>query len=179
MILRCPNCGEQYDVQANKELIGFSMACANCGNTITTNDEIKVTVIHNDSTNITPTKKRKSLWKWVAAIIVIVLVIMVFTKPEKTKHVEKVREMAMGVVNERVSYDGDEMSKGLAMLFGPFVINQFLEMGLQVNDYVLFNVGRIKFGKIEKPITIGVLNCVITLVDSDDLAENVRDDYTE
>lgn len=38
-----------------------------------------------------------------------------------------------------------------------------MEMGLQIDDYVFFNVGRIKYEDTDKPVTIGVFNSVFTL----------------
>lgn len=164
MILKCPNCGEEYDVQANKELTGFTMKCAACGTEISTQDEVvKITHLKKDTGWIEPPKKPKSKWKWVVAIIVAILAVMVFTKPEKAKHVEKVREMAMGVISDNVGSSDDDYSEGLAMLFGPFVINQFLELGLQIDDYIFFNVGHIKYEDVDKTLTLGIFNCVFPL----------------
>ena len=164
MILKCPNCGEEYEVQANKELTGFTMKCATCGTEISTEDEVvKITHLKKNTGWIEPTKKPKSKWKWVVAIIVAILAVMVFTKPEKAKHVEKVREMAMGVLSDKVSSNDDDLSEGLAMLFGPFVINQFLELGLQIDDYIFFNVGHFKYEDVDKTLTLGVFNCVFPL----------------
>lgn len=164
MILKCPHCGEEYEVQANKELTGFTMKCATCGTEISTHDEIvKITHLKKDTGCIETTMEPKSKWKWVVAIFVVILAVMVFTKPEKAKHAEKVREMAMGVISDKVSSNDEVLSEGLAMLFGPFVINQFLELGLQIDDYIFFNVGCVKYDDVDKPLTLGVFNCVFPL----------------
>lgn len=179
MILQCPKCREQYDVQANKDLTGFTMKCVNCGQEITTADEIKVTRIQSDNyTVVAPPRKSSSGWKWALAIVAAMLAIMLFTKPDRAKHTEKVRELAMGVVSENLGAEGDVFTEGLAMLAGPFVINQFLEMGLQIDDYIFFNVGRIKYEEVDKPITIGVFNCVFSLADKKTISERLKENAT-
>ena len=53
---------------------------------------------------------------------------------------------------------------GLAFMFGPFVMDRFLDMGLQVDNYFIFNIGRLKFDDVDKTMTLGIFNNVIPLV---------------
>lgn len=177
MILKCPNCGEQYEIHSKEPLDGFILKCQSCGADISSSsEEIMITKLQHEGERTGIPSKPKSRWKWVVAVIVALLAVMLLTKPGKTMHTEKIRELALGIVSENVQAEDDDFTKGLAMLLGPFVINQFLESGLQVEDYLFFNVGRIKYNEVDKPITIGIFNCVYPLVKQESIAEKIGRD---
>lgn len=160
MILKCPICGEQYEAQANKELSDFTMKCATCGSEISAQDEfVKITRLKRDTGWIKLTKKPKLTWKWVVAIMVALLAVMFFTKPKKAKHVKKVRETTIGFLSDYAYPHNEAFSRGLDMLAFPFVIDLSLELVLQIDDYIFFNVGHID----DKTLTLGVFNCVFLL----------------
>lgn len=162
MILKCPTCGEQYEVQANKELSDFTMKCATCGTEISEQDEIiKITRLKRDTEGIGPIIKTKLTWKWGMAFMVALLVVMFFTKPKKAKHVKKVSETTMGFLSDYAHSHNEAFSRGLDMLAFPIVIDLSLGLVLQIDDYIFFNVGHIG----DKTLTLGVFNCVFLLDD--------------
>ena len=167
MILKCPNCGEQYEIQSKGSLEGFTMKCQSCGTEITAEEEIKITPINPNNGWVTPPKKeKKSTWKWVLGIIVILIGVMALTCPGKEKHAEKVKEFVLQAMNDKMD-DENGLTQGLAFLFGPSLMDLFLAGGLQIDNYFIFNIGRIKYEDIDKPVTLGVFNNVILLVDPD------------
>lgn len=164
MILRCPNCGEQYEVKTRGNLDGFTMKCLSCDSLITADDEVKITPLQNNMGWTTPIKKKSgSRWKWVFAIIVLLIAVMALTKPSREKHEEKCRELGMEILSQKISSE-DDVKMGLAFLFGPFVMDRFLDMGLQVDNYFIFNIGRLKFEDVDETLTLGIFNNVIPLV---------------
>lgn len=170
MILKCPNCGEQYEIQSKSSLDGFTMKCQSCGTEISADEEIKITPLGGAyAPSVPQAKKEKSQrWKWVVSILVLLIAVMMFTRPSKEKHAEKVREIAMQAINQNIQ-DDDRLTQGLAFLFGPWVMDRFMDMGLQIDDYFIFNIGRISYDDIDKPVTLGLFNNVILLVDKDKL----------
>ena len=173
MILKCPNCGEQYEISANGKIENFTMKCHSCGTTISSeeNEEIEVRRLnHNNESQIEKKDKSHSGCLWSFLTFIIIIIIMMFTRPDKPKHAEKVRQIGMQLMNDKME-DEDGLTQGLAFLFGPYVMDRFIDMGLQIDDYYIFNVGRIKFQDIDKPVTIGVFNNVILLVNPDKIKE--------
>lgn len=45
MILKCPNCGEQYEIRSRGELEGFTMKCQSCGTEISAAENEDVEII--------------------------------------------------------------------------------------------------------------------------------------
>lgn len=166
MILKCPNCGEQYEVKARGNLDGFTMECTSCGSLITADDEVKITHLQNNTGWVTPIKKKShSRWKWALTFFVLLIAVMALTKPSREKHEEKCRELCMGAYTQQMGTDDNSL--GLAFLFGPYVMNQFMEIALKVDNYFIFNIGRVEFDDVEKTMTLGIFNNVIPLVSVD------------
>lgn len=161
MILKCPNCGEQYEIRSRGELEGFTMKCQSCGTEISAAENEDVEIIPLSQAKETVHKSNHGCF-WSFLIFILVLVVMALTKPEKSKHAEKVREIGLELMSDKMQSE-NSLTQGLAFLLGPTVMDLFLAGGLQIDDYVIFNVGRIKFQDIDKPVTIGVFNNVIPL----------------
>lgn len=161
MILKCPNCGEQYEIRSRGGLEDFTMKCQSCGTEISAAENEEVEIITLSKAKETE-KKSGHGCLWTFLIFILVLVVMALTKPDKSKHAEKVRELGLELMNDKVQSQNN-LTQGLAFLLGPTVMDLFLSGGLQIDDYVIFNVGRIKFQDIDKPVTVGVFNNVILL----------------
>ena len=48
----------------------------------------------------------------------IIVGVMILTKPEKEKHVEKISELLMEIMQEKASSEENEIAEGLMMMMG-------------------------------------------------------------
>jgi len=161
MILKCPNCGEQYEIRSRGELEGFTMKCQSCGTEISAAENEDVEIILLSQAKDTVHKSNHGcLWSFL--IFILVLVVMALTKPEKSKHAEKVREIGLELMSDEMQSE-NSLTQVFVFRLGQEVMDLFLAGGLQIDDYIIFNVGRIKFQDIDKPVTIGIFNNVIPL----------------
>lgn len=172
MILKCPHCGEQYEILSKGPLAGFTMKCHTCGTEISADADVRIMPLGSAYVTAPQQQGKISRWKWVLSILAIIVAIMMLTRPSKEKHAEKVREIAMQVMNQNM-LDKDGVTQDLAFLFGPWIMDRFMDVGLQIDDYFLFNVGRIKYEDLDWPITVGLFGNVIPLVDKDRL-KNIK-----
>ena len=169
MILKCPNCGEQYEIRSRGELEGFTMKCQSCGteisaaeNNLEIDEEKEVSAedsILGEGGTVYVKEKNSFGCIWQILLSILIFALLVSTKPGKMKHV---REIGLELMSDKMQSE-NSLTQGLAFLLGPTVMDLFLAGGLQIDDYVIFNVGRIKFQDIDKPVTIGVFNNVIPL----------------
>lgn len=140
-----------------------------CGADITAENILHIEYISGSSS------KGKFRKKWVTALVLIfILVALVVTRPNKEQHAEKIKELAMSVMTDNIS-DEDKMTQGLAIFFGPFIVDRFMDLGLQVDDYLIFNIGRIKFQDTNKPVSIGIFNNVFLLVEPKQIREAAKE----
>lgn len=144
------------------------MICPKCGCNITTADEIIVTSVPTQTMYARPAKKGGSTWKWILGIAVFLFAIMILTKPEKEKHVEKISELLMEIMQEKASSEENEIAEGLLMMMGSTKVNSFVDTNTYINDYIFFNVGHLKADGEDKTATIGIFNTVILLVEPKD-----------
>lgn len=169
MIVQCPNCKSQYDVQTNGSSDGISIRCGVCGTVINTNQHITITPLDNSNGGYLPQRRnRSSKGLWFLLIAVIIVGVMILTKPEKEKHVEKISELLMEIMQEKASSEDNEMAKGLMMMMGSNKVNSFVDTNTYINDYIFFNVGHLKADGEDKTATIGIFNTVILLVEPKD-----------
>lgn len=100
--------------------------------------------------------KSASSHSWVKWLIVVgIILVAVITKPDKAKHSEKLQ----GYFMEQASDSDNVLGSALTALLGPYVIDNILI----VDDYFVFNVGRIKYKDTDKAVTIGLFNTVMPL----------------
>lgn len=107
MILKCPNCGDEYEVQAKGNLDRFTMTCPTCGTDITIYDEIKINAVVNKD-GVGYVKKEDShsgrSWKFIVALIVI-MGLLAISVPEKSKHFDKLSEFVIKRTKDNSSMD--------------------------------------------------------------------------
>lgn len=160
MILKCPQCGEEYEVTSNNEKIeNFNMKCQSCGARINSeeHEEIEVRRLSEEKDYVTiPNKKSSSGCLWAIVIIVVLIGVLAITKPDRTKHAEKIRTECM----QYVTRGEDKMGERLTLLIAPTIIDLFLNGGLIIDDYLIFNVGRVKYQDVDRVLTVGALNNV-------------------
>ncbi len=174
--VKCPQCGSSFDLETKEQLTGIIMKCAYCGKDITINNVVSI----NNTTEANGEymqKPRSHKGLWFTVILVAVLAIMAFSKPDKAKHVEKIKEYCMLAVDE-ASKEESDLSKGIAMMIAPYILNPVIDSILKVDDYFFFNVGKIRYSGDSKVATIGVFGNVITLISEDNIKEYINEGNT-
>lgn len=114
------------------------------------------------------------------ALLVLVLVMLVITCPDKRRH----QEVILGVVDEYVDETLSEATQGggllakAASLFGSMVANSaaesFIESKLVVHNYLVFSKGVINLRGKEKTVSYGILNQVFT-ASKEDIQEALKE----
>lgn len=171
MILKCPNCGCQYEIQSSSEIKNFTMKCTSCGFYLSTENAIAGDFIPLARLEGRP--KSHSKWKWVVCAVILLLGLMAFTRPNKTAHTEKIRELVLDEMCQRTDM-GSLIAQGVTAIFGSDYIDGFIDMALHVDDYFVVNIGRIKYGDVNRIVSMGVFNRVFLLVEADELKKEVE-----
>ena len=170
MILKCPHCGCEYDIRFASEIKNFSMKCTSCGSYISTENAVVDSIPY---ARVASKTKTHSKWRWALVIIALLLGVMAFTRPKKSDHTEKIRELVVGEMCKG-SDVGSLIAQGVTALFGSDLIDGFIDIALHIDDYFFFNLGRIQYQDVDKVVSIGVLDRVFLLVDPDDLREDIE-----
>ena len=121
-------------------------------------------------------------------IVVLVLLLLAFTCPDKQQHQEKIKMTISNAIDEKFVESAPESEQGFAFIGSLLVtkiVDIFLSNKLQVNNYFFFSTGQISYGGNTKTISFGILNQVFTF-DEDDVrqaisetvdADNTEEDY--
>lgn len=121
-------------------------------------------------------------------IVVLVLLLLAFTCPDKQEHQEKIKMTISNAIDEKFVESAPESEQGFAFIGSLLVtkiVDIFLSNKLQVNNYFFFSTGQISYGGNTKTISFGILNQVFTF-DEDDVrqaisetvdADNTEEDY--
>lgn len=167
--VKCQQCGSTFDIESKEQITGFVMKCAYCGKDITTNNIVSINTVEDQKwQGIAKPKSHKGLWTLL--VFVLAVVALVFTKPDREKHVDKIKDYCMAAVNEN-TYGETKITKGLTMLLGPYLLTPVINSLLTIDDYVVMNVGTIKYEGRSRPVTIGILGTIIPLVSENQLKE--------
>jgi len=111
----------------------------------------------------------------VAVIVLLVIVIMVLTRPDKSDH----KEAMMEAVKEFVADEADSLGMGDNVLtdIGKGIVNktieQVLNLKLEMHDYLIFNTTYVKLKGEEQMLSLGLFGHVITF-DSEMLHEKLE-----
>ena len=93
--------------------------------------------------------------------ILALLVVMAVTCPDKDKHVKSVTDSLSVILNDQASGQEDDWEMLGAML-GNKVIGAVIQNNLYVDNYILFNIGRLSYDGEEKIVSVGAFNHVFT-----------------
>ena len=94
---------------------------------------------------------------WRIIIPVAVLLLLCFTNPSKTKHVEAIHTELMKVLEQQ----GDSEATVYASL-GAGIIDKVLVSKLDVSNYFIFSIGSLQDGTKSKMVSFGILGHVFT-----------------
>lgn len=93
--------------------------------------------------------------------ILALLVVMAVTCPDKDKHTKAVADSLSVIFNDHVDADSDDWDMLGAML-GNKLVSALLQNNMYVDNYVIFNIGRLSFNGEDKAVSVGMFNHVFT-----------------
>lgn len=102
--------------------------------------------------------------KQIALITVsIILIIAIFTNPNQTTHIEKVKTTITSLYQKQLKVNETESNNSflvLGSLLGTSLINTMVENGVSCDNYLLFSITKFTHEGQEKSIGYGVLGNV-------------------
>ena len=117
----------------------------------------------------------KKVFVFLTFVVLILLAAMAFSKPEPWEHQTAVRQLALNVVSKEVSnakLPDELVATGTDMAMN--AAGSFLQSHMQVEDYLVLNVGFVSFHGQTLPITIGAFSKVFVLADEEDVRHIIR-----
>lgn len=103
-------------------------------------------------------------------VLAAVVAVMLFTCPDKEKHVEKVSNDVALYLQENVA-ESDEtgmlesvVGNAIAGSISDNLVYLYIKNQLKVADYVVLNVGKIKYKGKEQVVSVGLFNHVFSFV---------------
>ena len=105
-------------------------------------------------------KKTRKTIVW-CSVLIVLFISLVFTCPDKQKHVEALNSLTSSVINDQIPEDSDGWEYLGAML-GNKIIGAVFDNNLYVDNYVLFSVGKMSFNGEDNTVSIGIFNHVFT-----------------
>lgn len=118
-----------------------------------------------------PTPHRHKASIAALAIVGALLLLLLFTCPKENAHKEKIGQLFTEYMQHQAADDNSGFSQlgyGIAMLLKDKIISSFFTM----DDYGIFSIGKITYNGNSRPVTFGILNIVIPLVDVKEAVES-------
>lgn len=109
-------------------------------------------------------------------ILAIIAVAMVFTCPEREKHVDKIASVMVKSSKEKPEDTGVLQDIGNAILgaVNEKLAHTWVNSQLKVTDYKVLNVGKMYYKGEDRMVSIGAFNHVFCLVKAYDLLEEME-----
>ena len=109
------------------------------------------------------TPKRKKGWLYFVSALIALVVIALLTCPDKSKHVEVLKDKVGSVLNEQLIDENSNELEFLGMALVNGVLGKYINNYVTVNDYALFNVGKATLDGKTFPVSIGVFGHVFSV----------------
>ncbi len=106
----------------------------------------------------------------VASLVIIGMIVLAFTKPDRQEHTQVIKKEVVSAVSRELG--DDPMLEELAVLGTVTAMNaveKYMGQVLVVRDYTVCSVGVIVYNGNVYPITIGAFNHVWLLADKEDV----------
>lgn len=118
----------------------------------------------DDALEVLDRKKSKRKTIRIVAFFTIFLLIlaMAVTCPDKKRHSETVSDLAAVILNDAASSDETGFAS-LGAMIGNKLMGAYIENNLYVDNYILFNIGKLEFKGESKVVSVGAFNHVFTM----------------
>lgn len=117
--------------------------------------------------------KRSSKKLWIViGILVLVVVLMIVTCPDKEDHKDAVTSELKEVVRSQTDFDADMMGL-VGNMFTNGIVDIVVDNTLDVDNYGVCSVGRMSLGANTKTVSFGLLGHVFTF-DAKDVEQQIE-----
>lgn len=107
-------------------------------------------------------RKSKLTKRWITwGIVGGIVLALILTCPDKEKHIVKVTQEMPSYFGKAISENSDGLDI-IGALLGSAFVNKIVESCMVVDNYYIFNVGKIVLDGESKPVSIGILGHVFT-----------------
>ncbi len=109
--------------------------------------------------------------------MVLIVVVMVVTCPDKYDHQQAVRHVVTNVVDETIedNVPDDIPFVGLAgSVVASKLVETFLDSRLEVTNYYVLSVGRVDFNGRQRLVSVGAFGHIFTF-DEEDVKQAIKD----
>lgn len=105
--------------------------------------------------------------------------VMIFTCPEREKHVDKLTQEIVELSKESLKNESDpnlleEIGGAIVGTIGEKVVNLYVSSQLEVDNYALFSVGKMYYDGEKRMVTIGVFNHVFCIAKVYELRDEIK-----
>ncbi|MCF0209985.1 MAG: DUF4359 domain-containing protein [Bacteroidales bacterium] len=121
--------------------------------------------------------KRKITW----IIILAILVVMALTCPNKEAHQEKLSHTLTNVATNEMGEAKNGFEQGMQMIGSMMAskfINSYVDAQLEVKNYYIFSLGKMKIDGEDKTVSVGLFNQVFT-ASEDGIKEKLKEKFAE
>lgn len=107
-------------------------------------------------------------------IVIVLLVVMVFTRPSRADHKQAIGQAVNGYVADQVDDHADDVPLvgEIVKWGGREAVNYYLDNNFELDDYMVLNVGKLRYNGRMKTVSVGLLGHVFT-VDKHDVKDAV------
>lgn len=107
--------------------------------------------------------KKGSRWLYYVLPLLALIVIALLTCPDKSKHVEVLKDKIGSVLNEQMIDEDSDGFEFLGMALVNGVLGKYINNYVTVNDYALFNVGKATLDGKTFPVSVGLFGHVFSV----------------
>ena len=175
MLVKCPNCCREYELNVGKSVVEFVFKCPNCMAELVVTDEKKIILssqasksqpsfntLQISSTNL---KKSSGCFSKFFLSLIFIFVILVLTCPDSRAHKDKIQSVTTAAINHEIRAHGEDNE--FAAIIGSLFSNKIAEFAITdkivVENYLFFSTGYYYADGERKMVYLGFLNHIFTL----------------
>lgn len=173
MLIKCPNCNREYELEIGKDVVEFGFTCPNCKSelVVTDNKEVVQATSPNPSqpsssysVHVQPTTPQNhwGCFKTVALILFVTIILLIITCPDARDHKDKIQSVTTTAVDDLLKKQDNSILATLGMMYSSKLVEVFITDKITIENYFLFSVGYYYNDGKHHMISFGVLNHVFT-----------------